>query len=567
MWADCTAVTGDDHRGRVLRDRAVAWARIDPDPITRAQIEAMVHASDLAALERAFGSRVRFGTAGLRASMGPGPSGINRVVVRRATAGLMRELSRGARVVVGHDARRNSAQFAADTARVVAAHGGRALVLPPNAPTPLVAFAVRHLAADAGVMCTASHNPPDDNGYKVYLHDGAQVIPPIDARIARAIDDAGDVAVATPNDPAMVLLDAEVENAYVEHIAALPTSRPLDPTARIGLVYSPLHGVGARPSLAAFDRAGFIDVTVVDEQREPDGAFPTLRSPNPEDPSALALTMRCAERSDAVVAVVQDPDADRLGVVVPTPEGWRALTGDEIGLLLGDHVLRRTKGDDRLVVDTVVSSSALARLAEAHRVHHTRTLTGFKWIVRPALAGNDRRFVFGYEEALGFSVDGYVRDKDGISSALAVAALAADQRSGGHTLTDRLRELAVAHGLFRTAAWTLRAPSQQVVADAMRSWRTSLPTSVGGLRVERVEDFAGGGDLPPTDLLVLHLEGRARVAVRPSGTEPKLKMYAEVVSNVARADDYDREVAHADSRLDSLRDALLPLLEDVLGGA
>jgi phosphomannomutase len=478
----------------------------------------------------------------------------------------MRELPVGARVVIGHDARRNSHEFAEDTARVVAAHGGHALVLPPNAPTPLLAFAVRHLDADAGVMCTASHNPPDDNGYKVYLHDGAQVIPPIDARIAQAIDDAeGDVAVAAPDDPAILRLDVDVERAYLEHIGALPTSRPLDPSARVALVYSALHGVGAHLSLAAFDRAGFVEVRAVEDQCEPDGAFPTLRSPNPEDPSALALTMRLAERSDAALAVVQDPDADRLGVVVPTVDGWRALTGDETGLLLADHALRRTEGDDRLVVDTVVSSSALARLADEHRVHHARTLTGFKWIVRPALDRRDRQFVFGYEEALGFSVDGYVRDKDGISSALAIAALAADLRARGRTLTDRLRELAIAHGLFRTAAWTLRAPSHDVVAAAMRTWRDSLPAAVDGLRVERVEDFAAGGELPPTDLLVLHLEGQSRVAFRPSGTEPKLKMYAEVVSDVGRLNGYDRAVADADARLDSLRNAVLPMLEEVLG--
>lgn len=561
MWADCTTVTGDPDRRRALRERARAWWTVDPDPETRAALEAMLRDDDARALDDAFARPLVFGTAGLRGAMGPGPSRMNRVVVRRATAGLMSQLPVGARVVIGHDARKNSAEFALDAARVVAAHGGNALVLAPHAPTPLVAFAVRHLAADAGVVCTASHNPPQDNGYKVYLADGAQVVAPIDARIAAAIDGIDtDVGVAPIDDPAIHRLDHAIERDYLEHVIGLETSKPTE-GGHVRIVYSALHGVGAALTTVALERSGFEDVRAVEAQREPDAAFPTIVSPNPEDLQTLVLARDQAERANADVAFVHDPDADRLAVLVPGSSGWRALSGNEIGLLLADHVLGRTSGTDRLVVDTVVSSSALAALAEAHEVHHARTLTGFKWIVRPAIERPELRFVFGYEEALGYSVDAYVRDKDGISAAVAFAALVSELRARHCTVDDRLRELAVAHGLFTTAAWTRTGPSRDSLAIVMARLRQTLPEAVGAFAVESVEDFADGGDLPPTDLLVLRLRPDSRLAIRPSGTEPKLKFYAEVIDAVPDEAVFDRVRATAVARLDALRDATEPWLE------
>jgi phosphomannomutase len=565
VWADCTAVTGDVEVRQRFRDQARAWLAVDPDPETRGEIQAMLDQGQDGRLRALFSGHLEFGTAGLRARMGPGPMAMNRVVVRRATAGLVRTLRPGATVVIGHDARKNSEVFALDAARVVAGEGGTALLLPANAPTPLVAFAVRHLGTDAGVVCTASHNPPDDNGFKVYLSDGAQVVPPDDARIAAAIAEIeDDLAIADVDDTHIEHLDHTIENAYIDHLAGLcrASSGTIARNARI--VYSPLHGVGARFTMAAFDRAGFAPPIVVDAQREPDGTFPTVATPNPEDPSATQLARAEAARQDAAVALIHDPDADRLGVLAPIGGAWRALTGNEIGLLLADHILTHSSGPERLVVDTVVSSSALARLASAHRVHHVRTLTGFKWIVRPAIDHPDWRFVFGYEEALGFSVDDYVRDKDGIAAALAVADLVDSLAAEGRTVADRLEALAVRYGLFATATWTLDGPTPGVIAQAMDRFRRDLPSSLGAHSVTRSEDFRAGVDLPPTDLLQLDLTPDARLSIRPSGTEAKLKVYAEVVAPVDDAAAYDDAVASAQVRLEELRSAIMPMLDALM---
>jgi phosphomannomutase len=541
---------------------AEQWRTVDPDPATRAEIAALLDSGDATALDELFGGAVAFGTAGLRAPMGPGPNRMNRVVVRRATVGLLRQLVPGATVVIGHDVRRNSAVFANDAARVVAAHGGRALVLPAHSPTPLVSFAVRHLGADAGVMCTASHNPPDDNGYKVYLSDGAQVIPPIDGRIVDAIMGVtGVVEVADPDHPAIEHLDAAVEDAYIGHVVALATSRRIGRSSPLRIVYSPLHGVGAHTTMASFARAGFDDVHIVAEQAAPDPAFPTATSPNPERADALRLARADAEALDADVALVHDPDADRLGVLVPDRDGWRALNGNQIGLLLADHTLRRSEGDERLVVDTVVSASALARLAASRGVHHERTLTGFKWIVRAADRDPSRRFVFGYEEALGYSVDRGVRDKDGISAALAMASLVDELHAQRRTVLDRLRELAVEIGLSATACWTKPLPPTVEPEAVVRRLRADPPCHLGGFDVVGIEDYAEPTDLPPTELLIFELEPRSRLAIRPSGTEATLKVYAEVVAHVDRVADCDDVERHASERLDQLHDAVMPILD------
>lgn len=556
-------MTSDGSTGAEVRARATAWMLADPDPETRAELAELLERGDDEALARLFDGYLEFGTAGLRAPMGAGPRRMNRVVVRRATAGLLSVLPDGARVVIGRDARKNSDVFAEDAARVVAAAGGHALVWAAPVPTPLVAFAVRHLGADAGVVCTASHNPPSDNGFKVYAADGAQLVPPDDARVARAIEQIDAVALAADGDAGMERLDQRVEDAYLAHVAELlPTGGARADDVRV--VYSALHGVGAGLTLAAFERVGLPAPHVVEAQLRPDGSFPTVTSPNPEEPDATALAVDDAARVGADVALVHDPDADRLGVLAPIDGKWRALTGNEIGLLLADHILTHSSGPERLVVDTVVSSSALGKLAASHGVHHARMLTGFKWIVRPAMEHPEWRFVFGYEEALGFSVDPFVRDKDAISAALVLVDLVASLRARGESVSERLRGLATEHGLFTTASWTLPVAEREQLAQLMARLRSSSPKRVGDVRVRTAVDYLPGSDLPPTDLLEYHLGDGSRLSVRPSGTEPKLKVYAEVVSTVGGEGDYAGAVSTAHRRLADLRAAFMPMLESLL---
>ncbi len=542
-----------------VADTAEAWWALDPDPDTRAELRALLEAGDEAELTRRFAGRLAFGTAGLRAPLGAGPRRMNRLVVRQATAGLVRYLPDGATVAVGYDARHKSDVFAQDVAGVVAAAGGRALLLPLPLPTPVLAFAVRHLGADAGVMVTASHNPPADNGYKVYLGDGAQIVPPADAEIAAAIDAVaaeGPVEVAGADDPGIEVLDATLLSAYLDALlaGALVDARAVD------VVYTAMHGVGRDVLLAAFGRAGFPAPNVVVEQGSPDPDFPTVAFPNPEEPGALDLSLARARAAGADVVLANDPDADRLGVAVPTEDGtdWRALTGDEIGSLLADHVLRHTEGDDRLVVTTVVSSRLLGRMAAAHGVHFAETLTGFKWIARPALAHPEWNFVFGYEEALGYLVGDAVLDKDGIGAALAFAGLVADLKARGQTVHHRLAALAEEHGLHATRPLTLRFEGEDGlarIAAAMAAVRADPPTALAGHAVESLRDLLADPDLPTTDALMFALAGGSRVVMRPSGTEPKLKCYLEVVEPV------DGDLPAARTRADAALTALVTDLD------
>ncbi len=529
------------------------WLLQDPDPETRAELRALIDAGDDEEVARRFAGRLTFGTAGLRAPIGAGPLRMNRLVIRQATAGLVRWLPDGATVVVGYDARHKSDVFAQDAAGVVASAGGRALLLPLALPTPVLAFAVRHLEADAGVMVTASHNPPADNGFKVYLGDGAQIVPPTDAEIAAAIDAVateGDIEVAEPDDPRIEVLGADIVLAYLD---ALVAGSLVDARA-VRVVYTAMHGVGRDVLQAAFGRAGFPPPDVVVEQGEPDPDFPTVAFPNPEEPGALDLSLEKARATGADLVLANDPDADRLGVAVPDGDDWRALTGDEIGALLADHVLRNTEGDDRLVVTTVVSSRLLGRLAAAHGVHFAETLTGFKWIIRPGLEHPDRRFVFGYEEALGYLVGDAVRDKDGIGAALAFAGLVADLKTRGQTVHDRLAALADEHGLHATRPLTLRFDGLAPVVALMEEVRAEPPTELGGRAVESVRDLLDDPAVPPTDALRFDIAGGSRVVMRPSGTEPKLKCYLEVVEPV------DGDLPAARQRADA---ALTALVDDL----
>ena len=514
-----------------LLDRARAWAAEDPDDCTRAELEELVRATeqdpdgeasrDLAAR---FSGTLEFGTAGLRGALGAGPMRMNRVVVTRAAAGLAAYLldngaTAGDSVVIGYDARHNSDVFARDTAQVMTGAGLRALVLPRPLPTPLLAFAIRHLGSVAGVMVTASHNPPQDNGYKVYLGDGSQIVPPADTEIAAAIEAVGALADVPRGDDGETLGE-DVLDAYLDAVASLPDAgSPRD----ISVVYTPMHGVGGSSIAEVLRRAGFPEPHVVAAQAEPDPEFPTVSFPNPEEPGAMDLALELAEQVDADLIVANDPDADRCAVGIPTADGWRMLRGDEVGALLGDFLLR--SGTQGTYAVSIVSSSMLGAMAARHGQPYVETLTGFKWIGR--LEG----LAFGYEEALGYCVaPDQVRDKDGVSAGLRVVELAARLRAEGRTLQDRLDDLAHEYGVHATDQLSVRVTELAVIDEAMHRLRSAPPKELGGLHVEQAEDLAEGSEaLPPTDGLRYRLADGARVIVRPSGTEPKIKCYLEVV--------------------------------------
>ncbi len=520
--------------GLTLLDRARAWLADDPDPDTRAALDRLLDAAgsgdEGAAVELldAFTGRLEFGTAGLRGAIGPGPNRMNRAVVSCAAAGLATYVNArgGGSVVIGYDARHKSDAFARDTAEVMEGAGIHALVLPRPLPTPVLAYAIRHLGCAAGVMVTASHNPPQDNGYKVYLGDGTQIVPPADTEISACIDAVGAVR-DLPRGDGWETLDDAVLDAYLAEVAALvPADAPRD----VAIAYTPMHGVGGEVVLAALAAAGFAAPRVVAAQFRPDPDFPTVSFPNPEEPGAMDLALEEGLDSDADVVIANDPDADRCAAAVPTKDrgagggpAYRMLRGDEVGWLLGWWMHER--GATGTYANSIVSSSLLSRMAAAYGLEHEETLTGFKWIGRiPGLA-------FGYEEALGYCVDpSRVADKDGVSAALRIVEMVATLKAAGRTVHDVLDDLAIAHGLHATDQLSVRVTDLSVISDAMTRLRSAPPTEIAGLAVEAFEDLERGGDgLPPTDGVRLRLAEGTRVIVRPSGTEPKLKCYLEVV--------------------------------------
>ena len=533
-----------------LLDRARAWAAEDPDEQTRSELEAIVEQVDTGAdpadLADRFAGTLEFGTAGLRGALGAGPNRMNRVVVTRAAAGLAAYLlekgaTRSSSVVIGYDARRNSDVFARDTAEVMTGAGLRALVLPRPLPTPLLAFAIRELGCVAGVMVTASHNPPQDNGYKVYLGDGSQIVPPADVEIAERIAAVGALADVPRGAPGEVLGEDMVDR-YLDTVAGLAGDGPRDLT----IVYTPLHGVGGASVTQVLETAGFEPPYVVTRQEEPDPDFPTVSFPNPEEPGAMDLAMALAEDKSADLVVANDPDGDRCAAAVPGPHGWRMLRGDEVGALLARHLLR--SGKEGVYATSIVSSSLLGRMAAAAGQPYAETLTGFKWL------GRIDGLAFGYEEALGYCVDPeHVRDKDGVSALLLLCEVAAAAKADGRTLSDLLDDIAVEHGLHATDQVSVRVSDLAQIAGAMERLRSDPPRELGGLAVEQVDDLtAGSADLPPTDGLRYRLAAGARVIVRPSGTEPKIKAYLEVVVPVNPEDGVDAARISAAGRLDAL---------------
>jgi phosphomannomutase len=544
--------------------QAQGWIAADPDPASQAELRDLVTAAagDPAAraeLEDRFAASLQFGTAGLRGRMAAGPNRMNRAVVIRAARGLADYLVTslpGQRpvVVIGHDARHHSRQFALDSAAVFVAAGLDARLLPGELPTPVLAYAVRHLGADAGVMVTASHNPPADNGYKVYLggrmvpdpERGVQIVPPHDAAIAARIAAAPAAADVARAEAGWTELGDDIWEGYVTAIAA---GEP--PAGPLRIVHTSMHGVGHATALAALAKAGFTDVTPVAEQQVPDPDFPTVAFPNPEEPGAIDLALATAARVGADLVIANDPDADRCAVAVPDPRsGWRMLHGDELGSLLGD-ALAVTAGAG-VLVNSIVSSRQLGAIAAAHGVAYQPTLTGFKWMGRvPGLA-------YAYEEAIGYCVrPDLVHDKDGLSTAVAVARLAARLKAQGQSLVDRLDDLARRHGLYLTSQLSARFDDLAQIPATMAKLRGHPPVALAGSPVTAVADLADGYEgLPPTDGILLLTSANDRAVVRPSGTEPKVKCYLEVVVPVAADasfEDLTAIRAGARERLDAIK--------------
>jgi phosphomannomutase len=564
MESTSTEQAGAADAGHHLLAQARAWLADDPDGVTRAELSSVVdrvEAGDTGAqreLADRFAGFLEFGTAGLRGALGAGPNRMNRSVVIRTAAGLTAYLTKkltqqgdrtpGPAVVIGFDARHNSDVFARDTAAVVEAAGGRAMVLPRPLPTPVLAFAITHLGADAGVMVTASHNPPEDNGYKVYLGDGSQIVPPADAEIAAEIEAVRSVADVPRTADDWVTLGDEVLDAYLE--AAVATLDPASPRD-LSVVHTALHGVGSDVVQEAFRRAGFPAPAPVPSQERPDPDFPTVAFPNPEEAGAIdaALELAAQVRPDLVVA--NDPDADRCALAVVDGGSWRMLRGDEVGALLGYHVIRRGRAtaERRVLARSIVSSRLLGAMAEEAGLRAEETLTGFKWI------GRVEGLAYGYEEALGYCVDpARVPDKDGVTAALLAAEFAATLKAEGRTLLDVLDEVAVRHGAHETDAFSVRVSDLSLLAPVMARLREQPPAELGGVLVAGVVDLSEGSEgLPPTDGVRFLLEDRTRVIVRPSGTEPKLKVYLEAVVPVEGPDGLAEARAEAARRLAGTR--------------
>ncbi len=536
-----------------------AWQAQDPDQATVTALDHLVERAEagepdaVAELVDAFAGRLEFGTAGLRAALGPGPNRMNRVVVAQAAAGLARWLVEhghaGARVLVGYDARYNSDVFARDTAEILAGHGLRPMLTETHVPTPVVAFGIGHFDCVAGVVVTASHNPPQDNGYKVYVGK-SQIIPPIDGEIAAHIAAVAEEPVsAIARSTAYETIGEPLLSAYVARAASLVAE---DAPRDLRWVYTPMHGVGAEVVARVLDRTGFPAPALVDAQALPDPAFPTVAFPNPEEKGAMDLALALAVETDADVAIANDPDADRCALAAPFDGGWRMLTGDELGWLLADDALRR--GTPGVYACSVVSSTLLGRMATAAGQPFEMTLTGFKWIGRvPGLA-------FGYEEAIGYCTDAEaVADKDGISTLTRLLALVAALRAEGSSVARRLDDIARTHGVHLTSQMSFRVSDLSIISDAMARLRADLPTELAGVPVTASDLGAGWNGLPPTDGVLLEGDG-VRAVARPSGTEPKLKVYLQVALPPERSADLAAARAEASERMEELKAAMASAL-------
>ena len=556
-----------------LTSRVQSWIEQDPDAVTKSQLTELVNAAQtdqaaLLELQDAFSAPLEFGTAGLRGALGAGPNRMNRVTVLQAASGLAHYLVQqgfsGRKVVIGFDARYNSDVFADDTARVMSGAGLEPVIFSHVVPTPVLAFAIRHLGACAGVMVTASHNPPQDNGYKVYLGDGRQIVSPVDEQISKLIKTVTDVREIVQGSPGTFVSDDVVET-YTSLTSQLIMSGPITDAQRksVTSVYTAMHGVGWKTLQSVFSASGFNEPNAVLEQRDPDPAFPTVAFPNPEEKGALDIAISLAKKNSVDVLLANDPDADRFAAAVSNSSGdWVTLRGDQIGSLLGWWMIERVKltGSNLsgTFANSIVSSMMLESIAKSAGLEYESTLTGFKWVSRV------NNLTFGYEEALGYCVDpDNVSDKDGISAAAMFMEMLAHLKSQEKTIWRVLDELALAHGLHATDQVSVRVTSSDQVALTMAGIRNTPPTKFGGLQVSSIDDLAIGlGGLPKTDAVIIHLAEndqiqKARVIVRPSGTEPKIKCYLEVV---VRGDDLAIAQQTADNELKSLAADARPLL-------
>ncbi|GHZ96744.1 phosphomannomutase, putative [Vibrio cholerae] len=559
-----------------MNSQVTHWLARDPDPKTRQELQQLIDTQQDAQIAERFQSRLEFGTAGLRGKVGCGPNRMNRLVIQETAAGLGHYLiaqlpdAKNRGVVIGYDGRPDSKQFAHDTASVLTSLGIKTYLTYQVAATPIVAFGVRHFNAAAAVVVTASHNPPEYNGFKVYWENGAQIIPPHDAGIAACIDQAAQQAI-----PYLALEQAEQQGllhwlrdeyyqTYRKTIGASPLLQHHTKPQALSLAYTAMHGVGANMAETLLADVGFTHVSSVKEQREPDGTFPTVNFPNPEEAGAMDMVMALAKKVGAQLACANDPDADRFAVAARKADGeYQMLTGDQVGSLFGHYLLSQTDARRQLVGNTIVSSSLLSKIAAAHGARYYQTLTGFKWLTNVAMQEQteQHQFLFAYEEALGYTIGSTVWDKDGLSALVAFAQLAAELNAQGKTVWDQLEALYRQHGLHVNAQRSIAlAPNSPPVGDKLRA---TPPTDIAGRKVLIVEDFklarrtfADGKTeaitLPTSDVLIYHLDGGARVIVRPSGTEPKLKCYYEVVAQFAAGEDFASAQERADEQMSLL---------------
>ena len=559
-----------------MMEKVTQWLQRDPDPRTREELQDLIDKKMDDELKDRFGCRLAFGTAGLRGTVGAGPNRMNRLVIQETATGLGHYLinqidnanQRG--VVIGYDGRPDSKQFAHDTASVLTALGIQVYLTHNVAATPIVAFGVKHFNAAAAVVVTASHNPPQYNGFKVYWENGAQIIPPHDSGIASQIDLAATQPIElkpleqAEQEGKLVWLKDDYYETYRQAISGNPLLQNHTQPEQLRVAYTAMHGVGADMAETLLKDAGFTHVYSVAEQREPDGNFPTVNFPNPEEAGAMDMVMALAESVDAHLACANDPDADRFAVAVKKPQGgYQMLTGDQVGTLFGHYLLTHGNTRNALIGNTIVSSSLLSKIAQANGAEYYQTLTGFKWLTNVAMQKQtpEKPFLFAYEEALGYTVGNKVWDKDGLSALVAFAQLAAELESQGKTLWDQLEAIYRQHGMYVNAQRSIAlAPGTPSVGDVLRA---QPPTLIAGRKVEVIDDlktsqrqFVGGNtqsiDLPSSDVLIYQLEGGARVIVRPSGTEPKLKCYYEVVGTFAPNESYDEALTRAQHDMDVL---------------
>jgi phosphomannomutase len=533
-----------------LAGEVQAWIADDPDPVTASQLQQWLDTNNETELRTSFNGFLQFGTAGLRGPIRPGPSGMNRAVVGRTAAGLVAYMKERnlTSVVIGRDARYGSEDYTFETAEIMSGAGMKVFVLPRPLPTPVLAFATNELGCDVGIMVTASHNPPQDNGYKVYLggtvdgieYRGSQIVSPTDVSIAQKIDAIKSLK-SQPRGKEWTVLSEEIIEKYIDRTASLATK-----PGSLRIVYTAMHGVGTETLQRVFHKAGFQSPILVEAQAAPDPDFPTVAFPNPEEPGAIDLALETAKSFDADLVIANDPDADRCAAAVKDPAtGWRMLRGDELGAILGESIARKT--NTGMFANSIVSSSILKKIAEHYKIEFTETLTGFKWLAKI------KNLTFGYEEALGYAVDAKtVNDKDGISAAITLAQIATDLAADGKTLLDLLDEIWARHGFHATEQISIRLSDLSKVGVILGGLRSNPPQNIAGRAVTSIDDLAAPTDgLPPTDGLRIWLDGGVRIIIRPSGTEAKMKCYIEVI---------EKDSKTAQVVLDQLRPPLKELL-------